>query len=62
MCTRESEEENRVFVMPPAEDTFVSAREAGRCLHALMAGNSIKCVLVTPPSPPQHTVDVNKIC
>lgn len=40
--------------IPPAEDTLVSAGEAGGGLHAPVGLNTIESVLVTASSPSQH--------
>jgi hypothetical protein len=45
---------DRIFVVAPAEDTFIGACERGRSLHALVAGNAIEGVFVTPSPSPQH--------
>ena len=42
------------ILLPPAEDTFVGTSQAGCGLHAAMAFNTIKGVLIAATSPSQH--------
>ena len=43
-----------VAVVPPTEDTFVGTCQRWCHLHALVALNAIKCVLVAAPSAAKH--------
>ncbi len=45
---------NRIFVVPPAEDTLVRACKGRRGLHALVRGNPVESVLVAATAASKH--------
>ena len=42
------------FYLPPAEDTFIRARQARGSFHATMALNAIERMFIATSSPSEH--------